>query len=56
MSLKSIVLLGMLVGSTIGGLVPILWGAEILSFSSILGNLIGGFLGIWGGYKIGQRY
>ncbi len=56
MSLKSIVLLGMLVGSTIGGMVPILWGAEMLSFSSILGSLIGGCLGIWGGYKIGQRY
>jgi hypothetical protein len=56
MSLKSIVLLGMLLGSTIGGFVPTLWGAEILSFSSILGNLIGGFLGIWIAYKIGQRY
>ena len=56
MSLKSIVLLGMLVGSTVGGLIPTLWGAEIHSFTSILGNLIGGFLGIWIAYKIGQRY
>jgi uncharacterized membrane protein YeaQ/YmgE (transglycosylase-associated protein family) len=46
----------MLIGSTVGGFVPTLWGAELLSFSAILGNLIGGFLGIWIGYKIGQRY
>jgi hypothetical protein len=56
MSLKSIVLLGMLIGSTIGGLIPALWGSELLSFSAILGNLIGGVLGIWIAYKIGQRF
>jgi len=48
--------LGMLLGSIIGGFVPTFWGAGMLSFSSILGNLIGGILGIWVAYKLGQRF
>ena len=56
MSPKLLVWVGILVGSLLGGLVPRLWGAEALSFSSVLGNLIGGLLGIWVAYKVSQRY
>lgn len=52
MSLKTLVGLSILIGSTIGGSVPTIWGAPTLSFSSILGSVIGGLLGIWVAYKI----
>ncbi len=46
MSRKTLIMLGMVVGSVIGGYIPVLWGASLLSFSSVLGNGIGGILGI----------
>ena len=46
--------LGMFVGSTIGGFVPMLWGAGALSLSGVFTSAIGGFLGIWGGYRLGK--
>lgn len=46
--------LGMFVGSTIGSLVPMLWGSGMLSFSSICLSAVGGILGIWLGYRIGR--
>ena len=55
MNTKVLVWIGIFAGSTIGGLIPTLWGAEVLSFSAILGSLIGGLLGIWVAYKISQR-
>ena len=48
---KKLVMLGMIIGSTIGGCVPILFGADSLSFSSLFGSLVGGILGIWLFYK-----
>ena len=56
MSLRVMVGLGILIGSTVGGYVPMLWGAEMISFSSLFGSLIGGLLGIWAAYKLDQRY
>jgi uncharacterized membrane protein YoaK (UPF0700 family) len=46
--------LGMFVGSTIGGFVPMLWGAGALSFSSVFLSAAGGILGIWLGYRLGH--
>lgn len=43
---------GMTVGSLIGGYVPMLWGADLLSVSSVLGNAVGGLLGIWIAFKM----
>ena len=42
----------MFVGSTIGGLIPELWGEGFLSFSSIILTAVGGIIGIWAGFKI----
>jgi hypothetical protein len=39
--------LGVLIGSTIGGFIPDLWGAGLLSYSSVLFSGIGGFAGLW---------
>jgi len=41
-----------LVGSTIGSAIPLLWGAGELSFSSILLGGIGAIVGIWLAFKI----
>ena len=52
MSLKFLVTLGVIIGSTVGGYLPLLWGdASFLSGASIFGTLVGGLAGIWGGYK-----
>jgi hypothetical protein len=46
--------IGTLVGSSIGGFIPTLWGASFLDFSSILLSGIGAFIGLWLGFKISQ--
>ena len=43
--------LGILIGSTVGGFIPELWGAGLFSYSSVLLSGAGGFLGLWLGYK-----
>lgn len=44
----------MFVGGTVGGFVPLLWGDSALSMSGIVGNTIGGVVGIWAGFKLGK--
>jgi len=52
MDSKKIVMLGMVVGSTVGSYLPVLWGDSVFSFSSVIFGAIGGFLGIWLGFKL----
>jgi hypothetical protein len=52
MSQKSLVWLGMFVGSSLGSLIPFFWGADLFSFSSVLLGAIGGLFGIWLAFKI----
>jgi hypothetical protein len=49
---KKTVILGMLLGSTIGGYLPTFFGASAFSFSSIIGGAIGGFFGIWLSFRL----
>ncbi len=56
MNLKLLVWIGIFIGSTIGGYVPMLWGAELLSVSGVIGSVIGGLLGIYAAYKFNQRF
>jgi hypothetical protein len=44
----------MTIGSLVGGYIPTLWGSGILSMSGILLSGIGGFVGIWVGYRFGE--
>jgi uncharacterized membrane protein YeaQ/YmgE (transglycosylase-associated protein family) len=44
--------LGVLVGSTIGGFIPALWGADLLSYSGLVLSTVGAFVGLWIGYKL----
>jgi hypothetical protein len=51
---KSLITIGLIVGSTLGGVVPMLWGDGGLSMSSVFLGGIGGLLGIWGGYRLSR--
>lgn len=42
----------MTIGSVVGGYIPVLWGGGLLSFTSVIGNAIGGLLGIWVTFKL----
>jgi hypothetical protein len=54
MGSKMLIYLFMGIGSFVGGWLPTLWGASPLGGWSMLGGLIGGGLGIWGGFKLSQ--
>lgn len=52
MSKKSLIMLGMIIGSFIGGYIPIFLGASFLSTWSLVGSFFGGLLGVWITYKL----
>ena len=52
MSRKSLIMIGMIVGSFAGGFVASLFGAGMLSMTSLIGSTTGGILGIWIAFKI----
>lgn len=54
MSKKTLISAGVIIGSIIGGYLPLLFGAGLLSYSSVLFSGVGGILGIWVGYKLGD--
>jgi len=51
MSRKSFIIIGMIIGSMAGGYAPILLGADSI-FAFLGGSIIGGFVGIWGAFKL----
>ena len=51
---KTFIWLGLLVGSTLGGLAPMLWSDDMLSAAGILLSMVGGIAGIFAGYKLSQ--
>lgn len=52
MSSKVLVYLGMIIGSTVGGYIATLFGADLISYVSVLFSGIGAILGVWIGYKL----
>lgn len=52
MDSKQLIWIGMIVGSGIGGFIPVLWGDGMFSFSSIIFSALGGILGIYGAFKL----
>lgn len=54
MSPKAAITMGILIGSSIGGLVPALWGDSLLSYGSVLWSGIGGLVGAFVGIYIGK--
>jgi hypothetical protein len=55
MSLKTWIWLGLFVGSSVGSLLPALFGISIFSLGSSIAGAIGGLAGIWIGYTIGKN-
>jgi hypothetical protein len=56
MSRKTLIWLGLGVGSTVGGILPSLWGAGMFSFSAVVLSAVGGLAGIWAGLKLSQKF
>ena len=54
--MKKFTMTGMVIGSLVGGYIPSIWGDGSFSMSSLLFAVIGGVIGIWAGYKIGQNF
>ena len=48
----SVISICVIVGTTIGGLVPLLWGDSGLSFTSLLLGGVGGLAGLWVGVRL----
>ena len=42
-----------LIGSTIGGMIPELWDAGMFSYAGVLLSGVGAFIGLWVGYRFG---
>ena len=54
MSTRMLIWIGMIVGSAIGGYLPVLWGGDLLSVSGLILSTLGGIGGIWLGYRLGE--
>lgn len=53
---KALIMVGLTIGSTAGGYVPVLFGASFLSAWSIVGSALGGLLGIYLAYRFTSDY
>lgn len=54
---KRVVMGGAVVGMTVGGFVPFLWGDDnFFDLPSLLLTMVGGFFGIWAAYQISKRF
>lgn len=53
---KTLIWIGLAVGSGIGSYIPALWGEGLFSMASVLLGALGGAVGIWAGFKISRNY
>jgi hypothetical protein len=51
---KKFVWIGLFLGSTVGNLLPLLWGGDAISISGFVFSILGGIVGIWLGYRCAQ--
>jgi hypothetical protein len=56
MSTKYSVMIGLTVGSVVGGYAPVLFGGSALSYTSVITGTIGSVIGIIFAYKLSQKY
>jgi uncharacterized membrane protein YeaQ/YmgE (transglycosylase-associated protein family) len=52
MPTRTSIWVAILIGSTIGGAIPELWGAEMLSYTSLLLSGIGALVGLWISFRM----
>ena len=52
MSSKTMIMIGMVVGTYLGGYILTLFGSDTFSMMSIIGSMIGGIIGVYLGYKL----
>ncbi len=52
MSRKTMIMIGMGIGSCVGGYVPTLFGAHGFSMASLFGSTVGGLAGIYLAFKL----
>jgi uncharacterized membrane protein YeaQ/YmgE (transglycosylase-associated protein family) len=50
--MKQAIWVGMVLGSFVGSFIPALWGAGVLSFSSIVLSAVGAMIGIYIAFKL----
>jgi predicted MFS family arabinose efflux permease len=50
----SAIWIGVFVGSTIGGMIPELWGGDMISYSGVLLSGVGAFVGLWLGSRVSR--
>ncbi len=56
MGSKTLMMFGVVAGSTIGGWVPALLGADLFSVWGIVGSVVGGVVGLIGGYQLSEAW
>jgi hypothetical protein len=49
---RLLIWVSIIIGSTIGGIIPELWGAGMFSYQSLLLSGIGALVGLWIAFKI----
>jgi len=52
MQSRAFIWIGVFIGSTIGSLIPGLWGGGVFSYSSVLLGGAGALVGFWIGFKM----
>jgi len=48
---KKLIWIGLFVGSTLGNMLPVLWGGDAISVSGFFFSMLGGIVGAWMGYR-----
>ena len=51
---KTFIWLGLLVGSTVGGAIPMLWGGDLLSLAGLGLSTLGSLVGVFVGFQVGR--
>lgn len=51
---KTFIWIGIFVGSTAGGALPLLWGDDMFSVAGFGLSFVGAIAGIFGGYRLAQ--
>lgn len=53
---RTLIFTFLFIGSTAGSYLPLLWGGSVFSMESIFLSAIGGFIGIYFGYKLSKNF